>query len=84
MMGLERFTKDNLRRVMQKNWNSTLFPLYGGTIFRPLRRKIELLNSDDDNDVVRIEEIPNPISNSFEMFNHASDDASEEGNERPW
>jgi len=42
MMGLERFTKDNLRRVMQKNWNTTLFPLYGGSILRPLRRKILL------------------------------------------
>ena len=82
MMGLERFTKDNLRRVMQKNWNATLYPLYGGTILRPLRRKIRIDGAEDDEEVIRVEEIPHPISNSFEMYNHAADDAAE--GDRPW
>jgi len=82
MMGLERFTKDNLRRVMQKNWNTTLFPLYGGSILRPLRRKIRIEGAEESADVIRIEEIPHPISNSFEMYNHAADDAAE--GTRPW
>ena len=82
MMGLEKFTKDNLRRVMQKNWNTTLFPLYGGSILRPLRRKIRLEKAEDTEAVVRIEEIPHPISNSFELYNHAADDAAK--GEDPW
>lgn len=50
-----KFTKDNSHRVMQKNWNVTLFPYYGGPVINPIIKKTIF-----DGDVIT-EEIKNPL-----------------------
>ena len=74
MMEWKRFTKDNLRRTMQKNWNTTQFPLYGGTILRPIHRRTLIEGAEFDHDAVRIETIPNPIEETFNEYNKNADD----------
>lgn len=53
-MPLKKFKKDNLNRLMQKNWNKTLYPLYGGNVLDPIRRKVRISNIEDDEKVIDI------------------------------
>lgn len=54
LMPLKKFKKDNLNRLMQKNWNKTLYPLYGGNVLDPIRRKVRISNIEDDEKVIDI------------------------------
>ena len=40
LLELERFDRDGLKRRMQKNFFKDLYPLYGGYVLDPIRRKI--------------------------------------------
>ena len=60
MLAFERFTKDNLRRVMQSNWNKTQYPLYGGSVLDPVRRLIT--PEETWMPYAKPLEIPNPLS----------------------
>ena len=73
-MPLKKFKKDNLNRVMQKNWNKTLYPLYGGSVLDPIRRKVRISEIESDNEVIKIELIRNPLRNVLKLFNHEYDD----------
>ena len=39
IMPWSKYTKDSSNRVMQKNWNTTLFPLYGGPVYEDVRKQ---------------------------------------------
>ena len=60
MLGFERFTKDNLRRVMQQNWNKTIHPLYGGNVLDPIKR-IHIPEDEHLLDYDSFEYIDNPL-----------------------
>ena len=40
LLPLERFDRDDNRRKFHIVWNTTRFPLYGGSILNPLHRKV--------------------------------------------
>ena len=59
LMPLKKFKKDNLNRLMQKNWNKTLYPLYGGNVLDPIRRKVRISDIEDDEKVIDIKLLKN-------------------------
>lgn len=71
LMPLLKFQKDNLNRLMQKNWNRTLFPLYGGSVLDPIRRKVLTQTVPS---VLEVQMLKNPIRSVLELFNHEYDE----------
>ena len=59
LLDLERFDRDGLKRRFQKNFNSTIFPLYGGYVTDPVRRRVV---SQEGLNITSILELPNNLS----------------------
>ena len=80
-MPLTKFKKDNLNRVMQKNWNKTLFPLYGGSVLDPIRRKVKTSNIESDTDIIEVQYLKNPLRSVLSLFNHEYDEHKDKPDE---
>lgn len=66
LLPFDRFSRDNVRRRIHQVWNKEKYPLYGGSVFDDLHRKVFSVTVEEeefkkDGYAIKTEDIPNPM-----------------------